>query len=143
MKSSGTAARRMDYHYPQSTNIRRLTIARYRYLKHIDRFNNNYVFCFITGGSVKFLLLHNPDTHHNPAARTSTAASARSPAYGQPPSSTYNPSAPAVEETIKNFFVEVYDVWLKTIMNPFYRQDMKVSSPVFRARVAQAARKHL
>ncbi|KAF2104659.1 trafficking protein-like protein particle complex subunit 2 [Rhizodiscina lignyota] len=114
------------------------------YLKHIDRFHNNYIFCFITAGSVKFLLLHNPDTHTPPnASSRSSAATARTSAYGQSASTTYNPTAPAVEEAIKNFFVEVYDVWVKTIMNPFFKLDMKVTSPVFRGRVAAAARKHL
>jgi hypothetical protein len=39
----------------------------------------------------------------------------------------------------------VYEVWVKTIMNPFFRVgggDV-VKSPVFRQRVATAARKYL
>lgn len=109
------------------------------YLKHVDRFHNNYVSCFITGASVKFMLLYNPDAN---AGGKSSAANARQGAYGQP-STTYNPSAPAVEEAIKNFYVEVYDVWVKTTMNPFYKREGKVTSPIFRTRVATAARKYL
>jgi hypothetical protein len=57
----------------------------------------------------------------------------------------YNPSAPATEEAVKNFMVDVYEAWLKTIMNPFFpvgNGDV-VKSPVFRQRVATAAKKYL
>jgi hypothetical protein len=56
---------------------------------------------------------------------------------------TYSPTAPATEEAVKNFFVDVYDVWVKTVMNPFHGLDDRVTSPVFRARVAAAAKKYL
>ncbi|MBE7180907.1 MAG: hypothetical protein INR71_06815 [Terriglobus roseus] len=109
------------------------------YLRHVDRFHNNYVSCFAAAAGARFMLLHNPDTHAGPKAGAGAGAAR---AYGQA-SSTYNPAAPAVEEAIKNFFVEVYEVWVKTVMNPFYKKEGKVTSPVFRARVAAAARKYL
>ncbi|KAF1816117.1 trafficking protein-like protein particle complex subunit 2 [Eremomyces bilateralis CBS 781.70] len=109
------------------------------YLKHVDSFRNSHVFSFITGGNVKFMLLVAPDTHN--ASRASSASTARSSTYGQV--STYNPTAPSTEEPIRNFFIEVYDAWLKTIMSPFYQVNMPVKSPVFRGRVAGAAKKYL
>ncbi|KAF1988825.1 Sedlin [Aulographum hederae CBS 113979] len=129
------------------------------YLKHIDRFHSNYISCFLTGTNAKFLLLHNPDTHHPSSSSLPPSASSSSPVtqfprhptpstssrgstYGTP-SSSYNPTAPAVEESIKNFFVDVYDAWVKTVMSPFYHVDGVVRSPVFRARVQGAARKFL
>lgn len=48
-----------------------------------------------------------------------------------------------MEEGVKNFFLEVYDGWVKTIMSPFYSLNTPVRSPVFRARVTAAARKYL
>ncbi|KAK1238659.1 hypothetical protein MKX07_004235 [Trichoderma sp. CBMAI-0711] len=102
-----------------------------RYLKCIDKFFNNYISCFVTGGNVKFLLLHQPTTP------TSTASSRSSTAIGA------NPTSPATEEAIKMFFMEVYDNWVKAIMNPFYKANMEVRSPIFRARVAAAGRKYL
>lgn len=66
----------------------------------------------------------------------SASAAARQP-------SGYNPAAPAVEEGVKNFFLEVYDAWVKTIMSPFYSLNAPARSPVFRARVLGAARKYL
>jgi hypothetical protein len=113
-----------------------------RYLKHIDRYTNHYISAFITGGNIKFILLSFPDTHATSASsRASAASNARSSAYSS--ATTYNPTAPAVEEAIKNFFMELYDSWVKTIMNPFYQVNMPVRSPVFRARVAGAAKKYL
>lgn len=102
-----------------------------RYLKCIDRFFNNYISCFVTGANVKFLLLHQP------TMPTSTSSSRSSTAIGA------NPTSPATEEAIKMFFTEVYDNWVKAVMNPFYKANTEVTSPVFRARVAAAGRKYL
>jgi hypothetical protein len=99
------------------------------YLKCVDKFFNNYISCFVTGGNVKFLLLHQPPVSST-SSRSSTAVGA-------------NPTSPATEEAIKMFFTEVYDNWVKTIMSPFYRANMEVKSPIFRARVAAAGRKYL
>jgi len=54
-----------------------------------------------------------------------------------------NPTSPAAEEAIRQFFGDVYEVWVKTVMNPFYEVDMKVGSPVFRSRVVAAGKKYL
>jgi len=99
------------------------------YLKCIDRFYNNYVSCFMTGGNVKFLLLHAPTQPATTALRASTIAS--------------NPTSPQTEEAIRAFFVEIYENWVKTIMSPFYQVNMPVKSPVFRSRVAAAGKKYL
>lgn len=85
------------------------------------------------------MLLHNPETHALSRSNLSSVAASRSSGYP----GSYNPSAPAVEEAIKNFFLEVYDAWVKTIMSPFYNMKMPVRSPVFRARVIGAAKKYL
>ena len=57
----------------------------------------------------------------------------------------YNPTSPATEEAVKNFMVDVYEVWVKTIMNPFFAvgNGETIKSPVFRQRVATAAKKYL
>ena len=119
-----------------------------RYLKSIDRFPpSTYISAFITANNIKFLLLTCPASSadlpggSSRTSLTSAASSARSSAY--PSAATYNPTAPATEEAVKNFFYEVYDAWLKTLMNPFYGIDMPIGSPVFRGRVAAAAKKYL
>ncbi|KAK7735863.1 TRAPP subunit [Cytospora paraplurivora] len=101
------------------------------YLKVIDKFFSNYISCFMTGGNVKFLLLHQP------SAGPATASSRSSTSIAA------NPTSAATEEAIKNFFFEVYENWIKAIMNPFYRANMQVTSPVFRQRVVAAGRKYL
>ena len=110
------------------------------YLRHVDRHQSSYVSAFVTGANTKFMLLCNPDTHSVVRGGGSGAAAARVQAAAL---SSYNPTAPAVEESVKNFFLEVYDAWVKTIMSPFYSLNMPVRSPVFRARVMAAARKYL
>jgi trafficking protein particle complex subunit 2 len=74
---------------------------------------------------IKFLLLHAP-AQPTPTVRT--------PAL---------PTSPQTEEAIRQFFFEVYENWVKTIMSPFYHINMEVKSPVFRGRVIAAAKKYL
>ncbi|SPQ22737.1 d93fb746-ea7a-438c-9de3-3f3300b42097 [Thermothielavioides terrestris] len=115
------------------------------YLKVIDKFFANYISCFITGGNVKFLLLHQP-TATATATGAGIAGGSSSGAATSTRSSTSvgaNPTSPQTEEAIKNFFNEVYDNYVKAIMNPFYRVNMEIRSPVFRQRVAAAGRKYL
>ena len=75
---------------------------------------------------------------NNMASAVTAAASSRaSTAIGA------NPTSAATEEAIKNFFTEVYENWIKTSMSPFYKANMEIRSPVFRARVAAAGKKYL
>lgn len=125
--------RHISTHPVATTTTRCVALTRRstRYLKVVDKFFNNYVSCFVTAGNVKFLLLHQPALPPGPpTSRSSTAIGA-------------NPTSPATEEAVRNFFVEVYENWVKAIMNPFYKTNMEVSSPVFRQRVAAAGRKYL
>ncbi|KAL1842390.1 hypothetical protein VTJ49DRAFT_5349 [Mycothermus thermophilus] len=113
------------------------------YLKVIDKFFTSYISCFMTGGNVKFLLLHQPNaTASAPAAGTPGAASTSSASRSSTAVGA-NPTSPQTEEAIKNFFYEVYDNYVKAIMNPFYKANMEIKSPVFRQRVAAAGRKYL
>ncbi|KAF2264154.1 Sedlin [Lojkania enalia] len=116
------------------------------YLKHIDKYQNCYISCWITGANVRFVLLTRPRDEAlglNAGAQRGSLAGGRAGlgAGGQ----VYNPTSPATEEAVKNFFVDVYEVWLKTIMNPFFHVGSGdvVKSPVFRTRVAAAAKKYL
>lgn len=54
-----------------------------------------------------------------------------------------NPTSPQTEEAIRQFMNEVYENWVKTVMSPFYRQGMQITSSVFRSRVTAAGRKWL
>ena len=119
-----------------------------RYLKIVDRYNNSYISAFITGTNIKFLLLSTPDTILAPTggfggAAQSTASLRPAAARTNAAFTTFNPTSPAVEEGIKNFFQDLYELWLKAIMNPFRDLNMPLDSPEFRRRVAGSARKFL
>ncbi|CAB4022190.1 Trafficking particle complex subunit 2, partial [Paramuricea clavata] len=47
------------------------------------------------------------------------------------------------EDGIKNFFNEVYETFIKVMMNPFYQHNTKIQLPVFDKKVMVAGRKHL
>ncbi|KAF2733806.1 Sedlin [Polyplosphaeria fusca] len=118
------------------------------YLRHIDKYANSYISCWMTGGNVRFLLLTRPrdealgGTAGGGGVRGSLAGG-RSGLAGA--GQVYSPTNAATEEAVKNFFVDVYEAWVKTIMNPFFHvaSGDVVKSPVFRARVAAAAKKYL
>lgn len=108
------------------------------YLKHIDTYppTNSHISCFLTGTNVRFLLLHQPATAPTvSASNRSSTMSATSIAH--------NPTSPQTEEAIKQFMNEIFEIWVKTLMNPFYDITMQIKSPVFRQRVSAAGRKWL
>jgi hypothetical protein len=39
--------------------------------------------------------------------------------------------------------LQVYEAWVKCTMNPFYDVNQEVTSPIFRSRVAAAAKRFL
>lgn len=47
------------------------------------------------------------------------------------------------DEGIRQFLNEVYELYVKTLMSPFYKVDMPIKSSVFDARVRAAAKKYL
>lgn len=134
-----------------------------RYLKVIDKFFTSHISCFLTPTSVKFLLLHLPHPPNTPppansttfpftssfapSASTSTSSLSRSSLSSSSSSTSTsiatNPTSPQTEEAIRQFFTEVWELWIKATMNPFYHVDDPVKSPVFRTRVAAAGRKYL
>ncbi|MCJ1437281.1 TRAPP subunit [Xylographa pallens] len=135
------------------------------YLKRVDHFASSHVSCFLTPTSVKFMLLHLP---HPPNTAPSTVSASQNPnvfpPYGPyttttPPSSLLrasassssgntaaipnNPTSPQTEEALRLFFTEVYEAWVKAVMNPFQNINKTLGSPVFKARVVTAGRKFL
>lgn len=47
------------------------------------------------------------------------------------------------DEQLKQFFLDVNELYLKILMNPFYQFNTPINSKVFRERVMQAAQKRL
>lgn len=110
------------------------------WLKVIDQYvpTHSHVSCFITGTNVRFMLLHQPTTP--PAAST---IGSRSSSTISSTSIPQNPTSPQTEEAIRQFMTEVFELWVKTLMSPFYRVGNPIVSPVFRQRVTAAGRKWL
>ncbi|KAI5838280.1 Sedlin [Morchella snyderi] len=47
------------------------------------------------------------------------------------------------DDAIRQFFTDAYELYAKTLMNPFYEVDMRIVSLVFDSRIKNAARKYL
>ncbi|GBP11686.1 Trafficking protein particle complex subunit 2 [Eumeta japonica] len=47
------------------------------------------------------------------------------------------------EDGIKGFFLDVYDAYVKLMLNPFYKEDTVITSPAFEKRVQLLAKKFL
>lgn len=47
------------------------------------------------------------------------------------------------EDSIKNFFQDVYELYVKLSMNPFYKYDTPITSKTFDTRVRAVARRYL
>jgi hypothetical protein len=47
------------------------------------------------------------------------------------------------EESIRQFFNDVNDLYVKTLLNPFYKVNDSITSPVFDLKVKQLAKKYL
>ncbi|CEG76935.1 hypothetical protein RMATCC62417_11760 [Rhizopus microsporus] len=47
------------------------------------------------------------------------------------------------EDSIKSFFTEVYELYIKILMNPFYEKNAPIANPSFDNRVKLAARRFL
>ncbi|KAI5277852.1 TRAPP subunit, partial [Ascosphaera acerosa] len=138
------------------------------YLKHIDTYSPSscYISAFVTGSGARFLLLHQPHTglggaghaHAHAHAHSSSSSSDISASGAGSAGGTHlthltsrasaasvanNPTAPQTEEAVRQFMLEVYDGWVKTVMSPFCKRDRAIASPVFRQRVVAAGRKWL
>lgn len=47
------------------------------------------------------------------------------------------------DDAIRQFFTDAYELYMKTLMNPFYEIDLRITSIVFDSRIRGAAKKYL
>jgi hypothetical protein len=141
-----------------------------RYLKKVDSFQNNHIHTFLTGGNVKFMLLMNADPLATPYSNFASPPPSRSTSARQSTLIANNPSSSQTEDAVRGFVTEVsllyrhdymawrvysgrnanvyvnmqvYEAWVKCTMNPFYDVNQEITSPIFRSRVAAAAKRFL
>ncbi|CAB4254057.1 similar to Saccharomyces cerevisiae YBR254C TRS20 One of 10 subunits of the transport protein particle (TRAPP) complex of the cis-Golgi which mediates vesicle docking and fusion [Maudiozyma barnettii] len=92
------------------------------YLGKVDHFYGLAITAYISYGGMKFVMIH-----------------------GTSNSGGSNTSASVVidDSACRSFYQEIHELYIKTLMNPFYRAGDPISSPVFDSRVRSLARKYL
>ena len=50
---------------------------------------------------------------------------------------------PRLEDSVRNFFTDVHELFLRIVMNPFYDPNERIASAAFDARVKAIGRRHL
>ncbi|SCV01086.1 LANO_0F10066g1_1 [Lachancea nothofagi CBS 11611] len=88
------------------------------YLGKIDHFYGLAITAYLSYGNMKFVMIH---------------------------SSNSNNGAPVQIEDgpVKSFYQEVHELYVKTLMNPFYKLNDPITSPVFDNRVRALAKRYL
>lgn len=102
------------------------------YLGKVDSFYGLYVNAFITQGNVKFILCYD---FNNSAVSPSVPNGS--------PSGSSSTLQKYEENSIKQFFFEVNDLYVKCLMNPFYSVNDAIVSPDFDLKVKLLARRYL
>lgn len=96
-------------------------------LGRIDSFGGVGVNAFVTQGSVTFLLCY--DNPSSPSGLESVLSSTNSSKYD--------------ESSIKHFFYDAYDLYVKALLNPFYSANDPLISRDFDFKIKSIARKYL
>lgn len=97
-------------------------------LGRIDSFGSILVNAFVTQGSVTFLLCY--ETQNLPSSALETVI-------------TPSTNSKHDESSIKHFFNDAYDLYVKALLNPFYIANDPLVSPDFDYKIKNIARKYL
>lgn len=86
------------------------------YLGKVDHFYGLAITAYLTYGGMKLVMIHGNFT---------------------------NPNAQIDDNMVKAFYQEIHELYVKTLMNPFYKINDPITSPAFDSRVRALARKYL
>ncbi|KAL3235130.1 Trafficking protein particle complex subunit 20 [Nakaseomyces bracarensis] len=89
------------------------------YLGQVDHFYGLAITAYLTYGGKKFVMLHGNN-------------------------STRGKNSHMIDDNmVRSFYQDVHELYIKTLMNPFYTQDSPIESPTFDLRVQTLAKKYL
>ncbi|SCU97675.1 LADA_0H07602g1_1 [Lachancea dasiensis] len=88
------------------------------YLGKIDHFYGLAITGYLSYGNMKFVMIHSGNTNS-----------------GLPVTIEDGP--------VKSFYQEVHELYIKTLMNPFYKLNEPITSPVFDSKVRTLAKRYL
>lgn len=91
------------------------------YLGKVDHFYGLVVTAYLTYGGKKFVMLHGSSVPGGNKTTTTTID----------------------DSMVRSFYQEVHELYIKTIMNPFYQEGDELRSPLFDTRVKALAKKYL
>lgn len=89
------------------------------YLGKIDHFYGLAITAYLSYGNMKFLMIHGAS------------------------SSGSNTGTQIDDVTVKSFYQEVHELYIKALMNPFYQLNQPITSPIFDSKVRALAKKYL
>lgn len=88
------------------------------YLGKIDHFYGLAITGYLSYGNMKFVMIHSSNGNGSTLAQVE-------------------------DGPVKNFYQEVHELFVKTLMNPFYKLNDPITSPVFDSKVRTLARRYL
>lgn len=108
------------------------------YLSRVDHFYGHVVTAYITYSGLKFVMVHCNVNGVTEGGNNNNTNDSNNQAM------VTGPGLVHVDDTkCKKFYQEVHELYVKTLLNPFYKLGQAISSPEFNARVHLIANKHL
>lgn len=98
-------------------------------LGKVDSFYGMRVNAFVTQGNIKFILCYDANSSNSGGLEYMMTSALSSNKHD--------------ETVIKHFFTEAYDLYVQTLLNPFYLVNDPIVSPDFDYRLKLLARKYL
>lgn len=99
------------------------------YLSKVDTFYGLVVNAYVTQGNIKFLLCYDNGTNSVLDAGSTSLSSSSTSKHD--------------DAAIRQFFIDIHDLYVKCSLSPFYNVNDAITSPDFDLKVKLLAKKHL